>query len=386
MEAGAAAAVADVIVAKATPDAAFDLVSRSPTLAGAVPVRAARSCPPFLSANALGWYLRPKLPLVVRRGLRKVEASSPACSARALTGGSVEVVVATGISLSASEGVRCVVETPMNRRDRRVEVERVELAAGRGIELRLIVALRRGETVSLEGELACVTPLVEPGAIRIADAASAPELVRATARFFDADYFDSKRRGPTQRYKRLARSSPAPTELRGAGVTVLHLGGAPPRVVREPDGGLALTIACELDVALSFHGHTVEAALDPEALRRRARTIREGLRVGLGGEPPDGVARYFTTYLTAHAPGDPHAFFKPATLVATEPGWSLVVDGPSGPGLQGMRGVTDPSWFHALPAVTEVVGDRGTLSRGSRLVTVRFTRTELTDATLDWAR
>jgi len=378
------AVAAETLVARRVRDAPFVLVPRTPTLGGSVPLRAARSCPPFLLANGFGWYLRPRSPITLKRGLRGVTAEGADVSTRVRSGATIEVTVDTGISLAPPDSVRCVLERPRNLRDRRVECVRAPVAPGESIRLRLLVSLRRGEQIVLEGVLAAVTLWVLPPEIRIVPSEDGSELVRAHVAFFDDAYFSKKRGAPTEKYKRLERGVPEATKTAPDSVTVVHLGGAPPRVTLDEAGIPALVLSAELDTEFAFHGRVVEPTVDRAALRRREPAIRAAMRAALGEEAPEAAVRYFSTYITTHAPGDPHAFFKPATLVATEPGWALVVDGPDGDGLEGLRGITDPSWFHALPAVAEIVGARGRVKRGQTLVTARLTRRDWLRASLVW--
>jgi hypothetical protein len=374
-----------VIAARRSHEPSFDLAPRTATLGGVVPVRAARACPPFLSGNAFGWFFRPRQPIRVARSLRGATADQAGARIRVTSSSLVELTLDTGLTLSPPDGVRLVLERPRNLRDRRVDVEPIALEPGRPSALTLRLTLRRGETVTLSGNVAAVAPWPDQAPpFRIVDPVAGAALVRAHAAFFDASYFDVKQRSPTQRYKRLAREGPPLTAAPAGIASVVHLGGAPPRVIVGPDGLPALAIAADLDAALAFHGRVVEPRLDAAALRAREAPIQRAMRDALGAEPPASAVRYFTTWITTHAPGDPHAFFKPATLVATEPGWALVVDGPDAAGLEGLRGITDPSWFHALPAVVEIVGTEGRVRRGATIVTARLTSQALLDASLAW--
>ena len=149
---------------------------------------------------------------------------------------------------------------------------------------------------------------------------------------------------------------------------------------------MSVTVPCEIDARLCYHGLRVEAALDERALARRAAGIERTWNEALGelAGPDTGAIRYFTGYATPHAPGDPHLFFKPATLLRVPAGWCAVLDGPAGDGFEILRGVTAASWFHALPAVVELQRERVSLRAGDPLLRVRPVPERFLDLPLEW--
>ena len=381
--AGAAAAVAadadapTIILTGCATSAAHWLVApRSPTLGGTVSLRAAQACPPVLAGNAFGLALSPPGPLRLKRGLRSVEVAPEARSVRAVDGQSVEIAIDTGIVLDEVVGAAIVVERPYNRRDLRVDVPPQRIRPGEPLVLRLVVRIARGESVELRGELSTLCLFLGDPRPKLLPLASAPAVGRAHAAFFDAKYFAGKRGGPTKKYQRTLRDAPEATPRPGAGIFVVHAGGAPPRIERGPDGVPAIVLPLEARTRLSFHGQRVEADIEPAALAQRARTIEAAFRDVLGDDIGPGALRYFTTYVSPHVAGDPHAFFKPATLVAAPPEVRLVVDGPEGEGIEGLRGVTEPAWFHAMPAVARVLGRTASMSPNAPILRARFTRVE----------
>ena len=376
----------------------FRLVRRSPTLSGNVPLRAAQSCPPFLSGNVCGWQLVPARPLRLRRTLLSVEADPPPLRAR-LAGPETAVLTwDTGLSLRPAEGVVLVLERAYNRRDRRVLAH--ESVVSGDVLLTVTVAIRRADgEVTLGGELASLlafAPAPEVAVLALADVARLPPAEAAAARgiaaahlsFFDQEYFGEKRAAPTRKYRDLLRragpgAGEAADDLAGS-VVVLHGGGAVPAVQRSPEGLLRLELPVEVGARLRYHGHRVEVRLDEGALGRRAADIEARFRAALGdGAGPElGALRYFTTYVTPHSPGDAHLFCKPATLLRTPPGWVAVLDGVAAPGWEVLRGVTDASWFPALPAVIEVHAAEVHLAAGAPLLRVRPLPRWLLDAEL----
>lgn len=381
-EAAEAVADSDRAVVRATrrADSAWVLASRTPTLGGTIPVRAARSCPPLLAGNAFGLMLSPVDRIHVRRGLRSLEIDPAPRAARARGTRFVEASFDTGVAIH--EGVdRLAIGRAYNRRDRRATALDAPIVRGESIAVTLRVEVGLREEVEIRGEVACVGAWLDD--VDVASAREARALLSAHARFFDDAYFEDKRGRPTNKYRneRRARDGASSTVARAV---VAHVGGAPPKVERGADGVTGIVIAADVDVALAWHGQRVELALEPRAAASRARRIAERCRELLGRELEGGALRYFTTYATAHAQGDPHMFLKPAVLVGGPPGATLVVDGPDAQGLEGARGVTEADWFHALPAVGEMIGPRARLRAGSPIVRARLAAPGWISPAIEW--
>jgi hypothetical protein len=371
---------ADSIV-RVVGDARLAIVARSPTLDGNVPLRAARACPPFLRGNGVGWILRTREPIRLRRRFRSIEVEPPVRRARILGSDEVELTLDSGFWLEHTmPGVAMVVERAHNLRDRRVDVVACRADLGAPFELCLRVRLSRADgEATLSGDLATVTPIVLAPPIRVQGLADARDVAEAHLAFFDAEYFAAKRGAPTRKYRGHAGTSPA-TRPDLVGALVVHAGGAAARVAKGALGAVEVTLPAELASSLTYEGLRVAPTLDARALARRSASIEATWRAALGDAAVDaapGALRYFTTYVTPHAPGDPHVFWKPATLIATSPDLAMIVDGPSVPGLEGMRGVVEAHWFHALPAVAEMIAPRAHLPAGERVVRARFTPSEL---------
>lgn len=377
VEAAAVEAVEAESVVRVVGEPRLAIVRRSPTLDGNVPLRAARACSPLLRANQLGWVLRIDKPIRLRRGLRTIAVDPPGPSARIVSGDTVELTLDSGFWLEhETPGVAMVVERAYNLRDRRVDVVARRADVGGSFELCLRVRLSRADgEVSLVGDVASITPLVVSPAMQREPLAAALDLAEAHLAFFDAEYFARKREAPTRKYRALAGSSSSATRADLDGVLVVDGGGASARVAQGACGELEVTLPAELASSLAYEGLRVTPTLDERALARRATVIEATWRAALGDvvDASIGGLRYFTTYVTPHAPGDPHVFWKPATLIATSPELSMIVDGPTIAGLDGMRGVVESHWFHAMPAVAEMIAPRAHLAAGERVVRARFT-------------
>lgn len=389
MGAEAAEAVADseeIRVERHT-DAPWTLSARSPTLNGTISVRAARACPPLVAGNAFGLVLSPTERVRVRRGLRRVEIEPAPLRIRTRGTRAVEAVFATGLSVSTDGDERLAIGRAYNRRDRRVTAHDAPVSRGAAIEVTLRFAIGLSEEILVGGEVACVAGFRDD--VSFATEADAARLLRAHVGFFDDAYFEGKRGKPTLKYRDTSRGR-EDADGTTTGLVVAHVGGAPPVLARGDDGVIAIGVAADVDVRLAFHGERVEAAFDPlavRALQERARRIDARARALLGiDRVPTGALKYFTTYVTPHAPGDPHVFLKPAVLAGGPAGALLVVDGPDAEGLEGFRGVTEADWFHAMPAVGEMVGARATVRAGALAVRARFADPRWARPRLTWVR
>lgn len=370
-----------VVLATRRAEADWVLAPRASTLGGTLPVRAARSCPPVLAGNAFGLQLAPAERIRVRRGLRSLEIDPQPRASRARGTRFVEATFDTGIALADVADARLAIGRAYNRRDRRATALDAPVAPGASIAVTLRVEVGLREEVEIRGEVACIGAWLDD--VDVASAREARHLLGAHATFFDDAYFRDKRGRPTNKYRseRRARDGGSSTVARAV---VAHVGGAPPAITRGADGVPAIVIAADVDVELAWYGQRVELALEPSAIAERARRIEARCREILGRELAGGALRYFTTYATAHAPGDPHMFLKPAVLAGGPPGSTLVVDGPDAPGVEGARGVTEVDWFHALPAVGELIAPRARLRAGAQIVRARFAAPGWIAPSIEW--
>lgn len=380
----AAEAVADsgpVVVAQRIADLPWTLAPRSATLGGTIPLRAARSCPPLLGGNAFGLMLSPRERIRVRRGLRRVEIDPTPLEVKTRGAGTIEVVFETGIAVHAPDDARLALGRAYNRRDRRVSAVDAPVASGAPIRLALLVAIGLREELEIRGEVACVGAFLD--SLALANDAERRALLRAHEAFFDEAYFRDKRGRPTNKY-RGERRTHDPTASTVGRAAVAHVGGAPPVIARGADGILALRIAADMDVGLGWHGERVAVAFDARDATARAARIEASARAILGADLAPTALKYFTTYATAHAQGDPHMFLKPAVLVGGPPGTMLVVDGPDAAGIEGFRGATEASWFHALPAVAEMIAPRAQIRAGAPIVRARVAAPSFVEPKLVW--
>lgn len=376
------------------------LVRRSATLDGSVPLRVAQACVPLLEGNAAGHQIVFERRIVARArlGKRAIEPSKDRDEIDRTHRAALPYLVAqgylrrggawherlskgwwwsergalriwTGLLVRAREGTWLRVSGAKNRAIAGLEVKTTYIADGEEL-VPLVVDLERYvDPARLEGEIATVLPVRRAVRVERASEDEARELVRAHAAFYDARYFAAKKGEPTKKYRRtIARAdvAPAPPPAR---VRLAHLAGPPPEVVRV-DRALGPAAISPVPVAgpplelvrffhavgfrAHFDGNTLDVVPDRDALARGAAAVEGSITALLGDgfvAANRGAALYLTKTFTPHPRGEPHFFVKPWAFVATPPGWSSVVEGPSGSGHDVMRGVVWTDRFHAAPAV-----------------------------------
>lgn len=375
----------------------FRLHRRAADLDGSVPLRAARACLPLLDGNVYGWQLSAHRPIAVRRRVgrwqlvdddlvRLARACVPYLVAHGLVRGQWAQLLADGplVGGRAFEGriglwtgllVRAGtsalrVSHGGNRRNRDIAVGESFVHttdAWVPLVLELTPPARRSSFV-LGQEIATLAAV---GSLPVvaSDLHARTDLGEAHLRFFDAAYFDDKRRGPTKKYRQLIAAERSESD--GAALVVVQAGPIATTIetrgrCHAADGpSTAQTVArvvVQNLVGFVAHedGSTVAIEPDAKALSRVAAEIDAAWSNVFGRERLDGARGalwYLTKYFTPHVTGEPHFFVKPPALFATPSSHALVVDGIHGDGYDIMRGVIRSDRFHAAPAVFAV--DRG---------------------------
>jgi hypothetical protein len=376
----------------------------SETLGGSLAVRAAQACTPLLEGNTAGHQIvlacrvdlrrsiaatkvvgfRDRDRFVERcaRAVRMLAANriSDASFTRRFSDGPIaigpgrRVDVFTGLVLRAPAGVRLRVSTSGNRRSRSFAVEeRIVTAADGLVPLVVSLAIEKGtDGVVLEGDLATIVALPAKLEARREQLGDAIEVARAHVRFFDRAYFESKKKAPSRKYKRLA---PAKTEAEAEVeksrpvVRVVEAGGRQIDIGRD-----RLSIRAGASLSFTFDGNVATIDASSDRIAELARSITAAwsplLEGPLAGEDVyRGALLYLTKYVTPHPRGEPHFFVKPPALVVTPPGWSTLVDGIKTPGFDVLRGAVRTDAFHAVPAVFSIaaLGARHRVREGDLL-------------------
>jgi hypothetical protein len=406
---------------------AASLVRRSLTLGGSVPVRVAQACVPLLEGNAWGFQialrerieLRPRLgrwsvagsqesrrrideldrlvrasvPLLVRDGTLR-EGAWRARLRRGLVAAGRTISVFTGLFARPRPGVRLRQSSTANRRSWSYAIDEAILDDPDALcPIVLGVIPAPGVTsLVLEGEIATLAALPARAAfdrIELGDGDRASRVAAEHARFYDAGYFATKRRGAVARKYRDEIARGGTTAPAGPDAEALVVGiGAPGPVIApasprcfhraagpcQPPPGSApdrLVVTNAVALTATFDGAHVVVEPDAGELAAYARTVRTCWERWLAreGGAHDGALLYLSKYVTPHPPGEPHFFVKPSALVRTPPGVSTVIDGVCGDGYDILRGVVRTDAFHAVPAVFQLwrPGVRITVARGAPL-------------------
>jgi hypothetical protein len=408
-------------------DGFASLAKRSPTLDGSVPVRAVQACVPLLKGNAWGHQIVLHRRISLRKRLgswsvveiergdeldRLMRATVPVLVAdgtlapngewrRRLERGVVDtrsgISVFTGLFVRPRDGVRIRQSATANRRSLAYSIEQaiVDDSSGLVPVVLNVVPAPGVNAFALDGEVATLGAL--PASVEIARATlgDAPHVGRAHCSFYDAAYFETKKRGAvTRRYRDVfARQSSAPADavrarIVDAGPRSVEV-ARPQRVHRvtgvvrasvDPD---RLTIANAISFTARFDGSHVTVTPDPDELAAYAREVRAVWERWFGTDPHrhPGALLYLTKYFTPHPPGEPNFFVKPASLLETSPGVSTLLDGVCGTGYDVLRGVVGTDGFHATPAVFQLAPGRSIeVTRGTPLVEMFPIPRDLIDA------
>lgn len=395
-------------------------VKREGTLDGAVPLRVAQACVPLLEGNALGHQIVFGKRLVVRArlGRRGLEATPEleaidrvhhaaiaylAAHGFLRRGGAWHTQLAkkwwwvergvlrvwTGLLVRPRRGTWLRVSGAGSRAILGLGVRTAWLASDDGELVPLVLDFdEAADGTRLEGEVATIAPVVPDVAAALVTIAEAPELVRAHASFYDAQYFATKKGTITKKYRRTIATA------RGKGheqeppalLRVAHVAGPRPEIlaidrvlgpastqpVPAPPGTALAMVRFVNAVPFTAHydGNTLAIEPDARALAAGARSIEAALGAELVAANKGSVL-YLTKYFTPHPHGEPHFFVKPWAFTETPAGWSSIVEGVRGPGWDVMRGVVWTDRFHATPAVFSLQpGKRVRIAAGVPLIDV----------------
>lgn len=295
------------------------------------------------------------------------------------------ISVFTGLFVRPRDGVRIRQSANANRRSLAYSIEQAIIDdAGGLVPVVLTVVPAPGvDAFVLDGEVATLGALPESVEFVRATLDDAPLVGQAHCSFYDADYFETKKRGAaTRKYRKgVARqTSPPEGEIQATVVDAgprsvevarpqrLHRVAGVERASCAPD---RLTVANAISFTATFDGSNVTVLPDPDELAAYAGGVRSAWERSLGADRSrhPGALLYLTKYFTPHPPGEPNFFVKPASLLSTSPGVSTLIDGLRGVGYGVLRGVVHTDGFHATPAVFQLVpGSAVEVPRGTPLV------------------
>lgn len=375
----------------------FDLVQRSGTLDGSLPLRAVQFCPPVAEGSAVGAQVMAKDRFELRRTKRGLDVRLSATGRRLmaethglltlaldrglLARGSAwhrrfadgpivlmneRLQIWTGLLVRPHEGSWLVVTGAYNRRSR-VEVVPHVIASECPVPVVLDIDLEplaRGTGVAeLDAEVGCLLP-VRPGMrMELRSLERELDAARSVVEFFDRSYFVEKRKKPTAKYRSLVAKARVSGRSQAPMSRLVYLG---PRIhsvrrfarfagsrgfSREPEtpGRLEYGIvrsAGAIDATWDGQCFTTRPS---DGLQRQLERFERFLRQHL----PDTDSRSAGSFgLVPRARRDePYVLFTPVVFGVTPPGWSSVLDGVHHPPVDGMRGVIATDVFHSLPMV-----------------------------------
>jgi hypothetical protein len=423
-----------------SPLAAFEAVTvvegllpfakRSSTLDGAIPLRAAQWCKPFLEGNASGFHFQFAQTAVLLKtedgaalqmtdeAVDRVTADYDARIERAVERGFLErdgywhrrlregfawqdgdtFHIWTGHIVRPSPGVWLHVHTPYNRRCQVKLPEYVIADDGEYVPLVLPLDLRTltRDDAWLDTELACVTPLCPNVRIERRTLREVPEAGRLICAFYDPD----KERNHAQLYREqvAGSGSDAPDE---AAATFVTCGGPDVHRIRTfehfagrdgwRDGHPRASqlewaeIGLIYDVAGCWDGmlpRDFEFAADPAAVEQLVQDWRE-----LYGEEKVAVldtSLAFARGNTGPQRREPIMVLHHWLMTMTPPGWSAFVDAYDVAIMEGLRGVTATDVYPGIAPVWQFEREgRFLLPQGSSVGRVIPTPRKLLQAAIE---
>jgi hypothetical protein len=373
------------------------LQKRSGELDGNLPVRAARYCGPVFEGNTAGFQISLAQPMTVgrtRAGAVECVMTEPTLAQvtqqvdealergialgllprngywhRLFHGNAIptrgqRLLIWTGHLVRPTAGVWALVGGAFNRRSRITVLDHLITDPRAFVPLVLEIDVRQVSRTPmwLEAELGCITPISPAGRVRKQRLAPrAPEL-RQFAEFFSEAYFATKAKHPTATYvvqqrKHRVKADPScdarllyiGPDIHTVGeLTRFITGDGFTRRARSP-GTCQFGVVRNLGpVHWSWQGQThTEFEVNVERHRPALRALwraafADGHRSAL---------EFLEAYMIGQNWDQPYVQLQPWSFMATNVGWSTLVDGIHGDGYDGMRAVIATDWFHALAMV-----------------------------------
>lgn len=384
-------------------DGLFVVNKRSRTLDGAIPVRAAQGCPPFLEGNSAGFQLRLAEPAVIRvtDGVAEIHASDRIAAKIAGYDESLERLVSTGLLMRDGYWHRRLIDTPMwheedhvyiwtgllirvapglrvlltgafNRRVR-ATVEDCVIADEHAfvpVVLNLVASSFTNGRLWLDTDLACLLPIQETGAFDVRPIEDRPDVGDAVIRFYSSAYLDKRKAGGISGdYRRMVAhemtdqwDSVRRPELVFAGPDVhaiesFHRFATAAGVTDIAPTGCDVRFVVVRNLArLSgcFDGIAVrDLAFEGAAIMAEARAQWIALFGEAGARLFDGL----TVYANSLDPPriEPQLLIHTLAFVRTPPGWSSVLDSLHIQAAEGLRGVQSTDTFYGLGTLLQFV-------------------------------
>lgn len=394
----------------------FLLQSRSPTLDGSIPLRAAQHCIPYTEGCSAGLQLTPPwLELKIKKN-RKFEISTPNppdvdtyeetlhwlrhneilsdywCDI--LENGLVwdqgdQAYIWTGYVIRPAENTWILNGGAFNRR---AQVKTIDLVYADSKNFQpLFCAVEVSEmkpgSYAIAAELGCLLGLQPGTEVKVAPIETSTAEVKAVCDFFDEQYYQQKQTTPaTGKYRALGSSKNKPASASSKKETpevllvdmldspyeldtfknfVTSQGISFDRKLSETYPFIILKSA--FSAKLNWDGTFWSTEVKPHPLTEKLIEIW----TKVGGVPGERFANTVADFVWLPAPTE--AFFNvaPWALLKTPPGWSSVYDGIHFENAEGLRGVVRTDQLHQVSGVYRLInGPTLSIKKGSRLMRI----------------
>ena len=372
------------------------LIKRSPTLDGQLPLRAAQHCSPVFEGNEAGYQLCLEQPMTLARDRRgfHIDMTPPALEQtqrritgvidrlvdrglmardgywhRLLAGDALptrgqRILLWSGFLLKPAPGVALRVGPAFNRRSRISVIEHaiVDPTAFTPLVLEIDGRALGRAPLWIDDEIGCVLPVASHARLTLASIRTAPAVVREFETFFDAHYFETKKLKPTGKYRRLVREPATPAAETGD-AQVFYAGPAMHTVTQlarfhHPGGiGTRVPTGVSLPQCTVRNVAPLSAIWDGQTYTRERKDTAEALRLfnrdwrAAGGRTSGDAYQFISAYTFGPGRDEPYWLLQPWVFTITPPGWSSVVDGLPAGGGDGMRGIIRTDQFHTVSMV-----------------------------------
>jgi hypothetical protein len=372
------------------------LLKRSPTLDGSLPLRAAQHCSPVFEGNEAGFQISLEQPMNLRRGRAglQIDMTPPAFKqTQEDVGACIDELVKRGLLqknghwhrllrtdalpirgtrlhfwsgflVKPAEGVALRVGRAFNRRSRITVVEHAIVDRSGFTPLMLEIDGRDlgPEPRTIIGEIGSVLPVAAHARMTLTSVRKAPEVVRSVEAFFDAHYFETKKTKPTGKYRRMLREHPDLPAAATCEVKVAYAGPAVHTVdaLERFHGPGGITKRAPENVALPYctvrNIARLEAEWDGQGFTNENKVFDRTNSLdrdwkAVGGRRSSDAYEFFSGYFYEPARDEPYWLLQPWIFSTTPPGWSTVIEGASVGGCDGMRGIIRTDHFSTVSMV-----------------------------------
>jgi hypothetical protein len=394
----------------------FSLQSRSATLDGSIPLRAAQHCIPYTEGCSAGLQLMPPFIELKIKKNRKFEISTPNPPepmfyeetlhflrhneilsddwVNILENGPVwdqgdKAYIWTGYVIRPAENTWILSGAAYNRR---AQVKTIDLVYADSQNFQpLFCALDVSEmkpgTYEIAAELGCLLGL-QPGIeVKVAPVEESTDVVKAVCDFFDDEYYEQKKTMPaTGKYRRLKSSKNKPlhanSEKEEREILLVDMLGTPYQLDTFKNFVTTKGIGPDRELSRTYQFITLKSAfsakLDWDGTfwkeKMKAHPMTEKLIeiwTKVGGAAGERFA--YTLAEFVWLPAATESFFNvaPWVLLKTPPGWSSVYDGIHFENAEGLRGVVRTDQLHQVSGVYRLInGPTLNIKKGSSLMRI----------------